>query len=1073
MKFVKYPLLLVIFSFIFSCSSYTDYTGVDFQDSEKPAWQDQAVFDINREAPRAHFVPYATVDQARKDDILESPLVQSLNGLWKFHLAANPSQRPYWFFKDDFDTRSWNDIPVPANWELEGYDYPIYVNIQYPHEKTPPVIQDHYNPVGSYKKSFNIPRSWNGKEIFIHIGGISSAMNLWVNEEFVGYSEDSKTPAEFNITRYLKKGGNTISIEAFRWSSASYIEGQDFWRMSGIHRDIYLQARNPVHVRDFRLSSGLDENYRNGLLELDIDLANISGSQVPHTIEAVLNDGDIALLRFSEKIQPGGRALISFSGVVPDARKWTAETPELYELLIMLKKENGDILEVLRQDAGFRTVEIKNGNLLINGRYVYLKGANLHEHHDVTGHVVDKETMIKDIRIMKSHNLNAVRTSHYPQPELWYKLCNKYGLYVVDEANIESHGMGYGDQSLAKDETWKEAHLFRTRNMFERDKNQPSVIIWSLGNEAGNGVNFHATYDYLKSVDNTRPVQYEGAHLDYNTDLYVPMYAMIPQIERYARTNPQRPLILCEYAHAMGNSVGNLQDYWDVIERYDALQGGFIWDWVDQGLLTENEDGEKFWAYGGDFGPEDVPSDGNFCINGLVDPDRGIKPSLLEVKKVYQHIGFKVADLPNGEILIENKYSFKSLSDFAFYWDITANGSIISSGTLNSIWSGPGETLGVKIDYAMPRLQPGAEYFLNLRAVLEEGQGILEPGWIAAAEQFRLPFYISPEKTDLSALNALSATETGSDIKISGEGFEVSFDRAQGIITSYNKAGKEYIQTGLVPNFWRAPIDNDLGNRTHVRNSVWRDAGRNRKVRDVSIVQSSPNTATITMLFDLVNQDNEHIADYSTVYTVYGSGEIKVENKFKKVKDDLPEILRMGMNLIMPAGFDQIKWLGRGPHESYEDRKTGAFVGLYSGSVSDQYWAYVRPQENGNKTDVRWMSITDAQGSGLLFSGLPLLSVSAHHNILEDFESPRRNTAQEARGADWSGMRNRHISDIKPRDLTSVNIDFRQMGVGGDNSWGATTHRQYRLTENEYSYSFLISPVKAGDDPLNLGRIQL
>jgi len=1064
---VKYGAVVLAAAFFTGCTEYSDYSDVPFEDPETPPWQDQTVSQINREDPRAHFVPYTTVDQALADEMWDSPLVKSLNGLWKFHLAEKPADRPYWFFKDDFDIRNWDDITVPANWELEGYDYPIYVNIQYPHERTPPRIQDHYNPVGSYKRSIEIPGDWNGKEVFLHVGAVSSAMNLWINEEFVGYSEDSKTPAEFNITSYLNPGKNNISIEVFRWSSASYIEGQDFWRMSGIHRDIYLQARNPLHIKDFRLIAGLDENYVNGRFGLDVELTGKQPSGKLVTVEALLLEGDHTIFSLSQDIEAGGTpSRAKFSQNVPRVRKWTAETPELYKLLIVLKDDSGDIIEVLRQDAGFRAVEIKNGNLLINGQYVYLKGANLHEHHDVTGHVVDRETMLKDIKVMKSHNLNAVRTSHYPQPELWYKLCNEYGLYVIDEANIESHGMGYGDQSLAKDSTWMDAHLYRTRNMFERDKNQPSVIIWSLGNEAGNGINFYATYDYLKYADKTRPVQYEGAHLDYNTDLYVPMYARIPQLERYAQSNPERPLILCEYAHAMGNSVGNFQDYWDVIERYDALQGGFIWDWVDQGLLTENEDGEEFWAYGGDFGPDDVPSDGNFVINGLVNPDRGVKPPLLEVKKVYQYIGFSGNEIAEGEILIENKYAFTNLSEFIFTWDITSDGSIVSSGTLPVISASPGETVSVNIDYALPELRPGAEYFLNLSAKIDEDRGLLDAGWIAAAEQFLLPFHRPVETPGQTGYAELQASEDDNSIVITGEGVEIAFDKIQGVMSSYIIGGKEFLLEGPVPNFWRAPIDNDLGNNTHIRNRVWRDAGRDREVRNISFIRSSPDIAVVTMLFELVDKEGDHIADHSTVYTVYGSGDVKVENQFTMIKEDLPEILRFGMNLVMPVDYDMMTWLGRGPHESYEDRKTSAFVGLYSGSVAEQYWPYIRPQENGNKTDVRWVAITDPEGNGLLFKGMPLLSVSAHHNILEDFESLDR-TAYSEQDDDLSDQPgNRHTTDVRPRDLTSVNIDYKQMGVGGDNSWGARTHPRYRLTEREYNYSFIISSLSPGDDPV-------
>jgi beta-galactosidase len=795
-----------------------------------------------------------------------------------------------------------------------------------------------------------------------------------------------------------------------------------------------------------------------------------------------LYDGDEVVREFSENT---GKGIVSFEAEISNVKKWSAETPNLYQLIITLKNDEG-IIEVLKQDVGFRTIEIKDAQLLVNGQYVYLKGANLHEHHPVTGHVQDKETMLLDIKIMKEHNLNAVRTSHYPQPELWYELCNKYGLYIVDEANIESHGMGYGEESLAKDESWKEAHLYRTKNMFERDKNQPCIIIWSLGNEAGNGVNFYATYDYLKSVDTTRPVQYERAGLERNTDIFCPMYMGIGGMERFAKEVADRPLIQCEYAHAMGNSVGNLQDYWDVIEKYPVLQGGFIWDWVDQGLLTTNDAGEEFWAYGGDFGPDTVPSDGNFCLNGLVNPDRGVKPHLLEVKKVYQYIGFNPVNLKSGTISVTNKFAFINLSKFDFTWEVTGDGKVIDNGKLNDLNLNPGESENVTIDFALDA-QPGVEYFLNIKAKLREDWSLVAAGTELAAEQFELPVFVPAPKVNVAEMSPLTTNESGDVVTVTGEGFSVSFSTKEGVITSFKKGDVEFIQSGLVPNFWRAPIDNDFGNNLHKRSRVWREAGKTRQVNAVTINKNGEgvqeggrnrnittaggkNEAEVIFDFDLVNEAGEKIAKYRTQYTVYGSGDVVVSNHFQMTEEKLPEIVRMGMNLIMPRKFDQMTWLGRGPQESYVDRKTSAFVGLYSGSVAEQYWEYLRPQENGNKTDVRWMTITDGSGNGLFFEGMPLLEVSAHHNLQEDFESMERTDGRQIEGVP---VVNRHTTDVKPRDLTSVNIDFMQMGVGGDNSWGAWTHDQYRLTEKEYSYSFRIKGLTSGDDPLKIAKERL
>ncbi len=1053
--------LLVSLMLLASCKSYRNYADENWEDPQHPPWHNQAVYEINREQARAHFIPYATKEQALANDPYESPFVLSLNGIWKFQFTETASERPYWFFKNDFDTRKWDQIEVPSNWELQGYDYPIYVNVGYIFQGSPPFVTGKHNPVGSYLRKFEIPKTWKDMEIFLHFGAAGSAVNVWVNGEYVGYFEDSKTPAEFNITKFLKHGKNQLAVEIFRWSDASYLEDQDFWRMSGITRDVYLLARNKQHIRDFKITQSLDSTYSNGTFALEIEISNHSGEAASIEIEAELFDNETSLEKFSKLIE-AKQSLIScnFSKTIHNVRPWSAEKPNLYNLIITLKNKSGNVLEVLKQDVGFRNIEIKNGKLLVNGQYVYLKGANLHEHNHIKGHVVDYETMMQDIHLMKAHNLNAVRTSHYPQPELWYELCNKFGLYIVDEANIESHGMGYGERSLAKDSKWMEAHLYRLKNMLERDKNQPSVIIWSMGNEAGNGVNFYAGYQYVKSADPSRPVQYERSLLDYNTDIFVPMYASIGYIEKYAKSDPPRPLILCEYAHSMGNSTGNLQDYWNVIEKYDALQGGFIWDWVDQGLLKTNESGETFWAYGGDFGPDSLRTDGNFCINGIVNPDRSIKPALIEVKKVYQYIGFQEVDLKKGELAITNKYAFTNLSEFDFVWNIEGNGANMLSGQLPAINAAPYQTIPIKINYSFDAL-PATEYFLTLKALKKEGDGLIPAGTEVASEQFLLPVYLNPVPL-LGKPQDLKVGELDSVVVISGENFIATFSRIDGLVKSLKSGEIEFVQKGLVPNFWRAPIDNDFGNNLHKRARVWRQAGENRQLKKFELKREQTNKATILASYNLLSEKAKPIATFNTIYTVYSSGQIQVENHFRMLSDTLPEIPRLGMNLIMPHRFDQVTWFGRGPHENYCDRNTSAFIGLYSGSVADQYWAYVRPQENGYKTDVRWIAITDKTGCGLLFKGMPLISASAHHNLLQDFESLQKPTRRIDNGVK---VINRHISDIRPRDLTSVNVDLMQMGVGGDDSWGAQTHPKYRLTAREYKYRFSIMLLHPGDDP--------
>ncbi len=1037
-------------------SMYPDMAPVEVEE-----WQNQAVFQINREAPRAWFIPFQDLENVGKSDLWESSLIQSLNGEWRFRLSQNPYVRPVDFFKDDFDTGGWDLIRVPSNWEMKGYDYPIYTNSKYPHEKNPPYMQKDYNPTGSYKRQFSLPPEWEGKEVYLHFGGVSSAMYVWVNGKKVGYSEDSKTPAEFDITSYLRPGLNNLAVEVYKWSDASYLEDQDFWRLGGITRDVFLMARNPQHIRDFRINADLDKTYSNGILNLKVEVVNLDRYSNPSmSLQAILYDGDGAV-EMDESIplvlgDGGGTAALEkeFTGV----KKWSAEIPDLYHMVLVLRDAQGAVVEALAQDVGFRKVEIKDGVLLVNGKYVYLKGVNLHEHHHVNGHVMDEETMLKDIQLMKSHNLNAVRTSHYPQPERWYELCNKYGLYLVDEANIESHGMGYGNESLAKDSTWMEAHLYRTQNMFHRDKNQPSIIIWSLGNESGNGVNFQATYAYLKGIDSTRPVQYEQAHFEENTDIICPMYMRMEQMENYAQSdngNPGRPLIQCEYAHAMGNSVGNFQDYWNLIEKYDALQGGFIWDWVDQGILTHTGDGREYWSYGGDFGPADVPSDGNFCINGIVNPDRGIKPTLLEVKKVYQNIGFGARELASGAISIKNKYAFTNLDQFEFRWEIRSDGKTLQSGIIENVELSPGEEADYGLNYHIDP-QQNQEYFLNIYASLKKPDGLVKEGTLLAREQFKLPFIapLWPEGKDNQP--PVVVEKSKELIAISGESFLIHFDPIKGSITRFRYEGNELLLSGPVPDLWRAPIDNDFGNGNYRKAKVWRKAGAARVVQKVKVKKDKSGAVGIEVKFKLNDEEGIPVADYTSRYLINGLGEVTLTNEFEMSIENLPEIPRFGMNLVMPREFGSITWLGRGPHESYWDRKTSAFVDLYSGSVADQYWPYIRPQENGNKEDVRWAAITNSEGMGLLFQGVPLLSFSAHHQIMEDFESLERTDGRQTEGV---SSVNRHTIDVVPRDLTSVNVDYRQMGVGGDDSWGAKTHPEYRLSGPSYSYSFKIIPV--------------
>jgi len=1064
-KMILFGLLTLI---AFSGKSQTP--KVPFNDKMPHDWENQAVSEINREPVHASLMPFDTEAKVAANDFSVSPFHKSLNGKWKFHFVNKPADRPTGFFSSSFDDSQWKLIDVPANWDLKGYDYPIYTNIRYPFKPAPPTIQADFNPVGSYRMEFETPADWNGKDIILHFGAVSSAIYVWVNGEEVGYSEDSKTPAEFNITKYLKSGKNLLAVQVFRWCDGSYLEDQDFWRMSGITRDVYLVARAATHVFDFQLKSGLDEFYKDGIFKADITLRNLGKTTQNVTVETKLLDGNATVLEFSKKVSAAaGNQSISFDGKLANIKKWSAETPNLYQLVITTKDESGKIIESLGCQVGFRNVEIKNGQLCVNGVRILVKGVNLHEHNDINGHVQDLETMIKDITVMKKFNINTVRTSHYPEPEKWYELCNKYGMYLIDEADIESHGMGYGKESLAKDPTWYDAHLFRTRNMLERDKNNPSVIIWSLGNEAGDGENFVKTSAWIKSRDNTRLVQYEQAGTKAHTDIYCPMYATIDRMIQYAEKSKDKPLIQCEYAHAMGNSVGNLQDYWDAIESHDMLQGGCIWDWVDQGLLTTNEKGEKFWAYGGDFGPKDVWTDGNFNCNGLVDPDRTPHPSLYEVKKVYQYVGFKALDVNAGKFEVINKYDFLNLNNFGFDWRIEADGIKVAEGKLSSL-NVPAHG---KIEVSVPiNLKPeaGKEYFIIFSVKTIAATDLIPVGHEVAYEQFELP--ISAPAISVTPKGKLTMEKSTNKTVIKGADFAVSFDLVKGGMNSLVFAGKEMLNDGKgpEPNFWRAPTDNDFGNGLDKRDKVWRKAGENKKLTGSKVTKISENQVNVELTFDIPGLEGETVAKYVSVYKVYGDREIEVVNNFKEIAEKLPEIPRMGMNLQLAREYENMEWLGRGPQENYCDRNTGALVGLYGGKVKDQYWAYIRPQENGNKTDVRWVAFTNDEGNGLLSIGSPLLSVSAHHNLIEDFESPVRTVGRVYEGKE---VVNRHTTDVKERNLVSVNLDYKQMGVGGDNSWGARTHKQYLLTDKEYSYSFRLKLVKKGDDLNSIARTKL
>jgi beta-galactosidase len=1061
-------LILVVLMTAISCKKYSKYEGVTFPEKEPRDWENPAVNQINREDPHATLISFPDKESALEGIKVNSPNRLSLDGTWKFNWVKSPDQRPFWFFKNDYDTRDWKDIDVPSTWQMRGYDVPIYVNITYPHKMDPPKIPHEFNPVGSYKRSFKVPSEWKGKEIFLHFGAVSSAFYVWINEELVGYSEDSKLPEEFDITNYVKPGTNSISVEVYRWSDGTYLEDQDFWRLSGIQRPVYLHARPKSYIVDFFAKGDLENNYNDGLLKLDVTLRNSLKENANLKLESSLYEGSAEIYNETKDVSLiDGAGTISFSKSFPQIKKWSAEKPNLYSLVLTLKDGSGAVLESISSKIGFRKIEIINSQVLINGVAVLFKGTNMHEHDDVNGHVVDEALILKDIRVMKSHNINAVRTSHYPQQELWYEMCDKYGLYLVDEANVESHGIGYDkDVTIADKQEWEKAHLERMQGMVERDKNHPSVIFWSMGNEAGDGHNFLKGYKWIKGRDVTRPVQYERAEHFTNaperhTDIWCPMYSKIEYIEAYAKDKTQdRPLIMCEYAHAMGNSTGNLQDYWDVIEKYPKLQGAFVWDWVDQGILATNEMGEKYWTYGGDYGEEGIPSDGNFCINGLTWPDRTPKPGLKEVKKVYQYIGFEPVDLSAGMIKIKNKYNFTELSEFTFEWEVVADGAVLQSGTINLPEFKPGASSNVMIPIEKIDPAPGTEYFLNIRATRSDSWNLVPEDHVYATAQFLLASKPKETAAKQTYISILQTKTSDKKIEVAGPDMKVVFDIEKGLMESYSYKGTEFLKKAPQPDFWRPPTDNDYGYGMDKKLGVWKKAGEQAVVTKASVSQPDMGKVVVTFSYDIPDTAGVKIAGFVSAYTVYGTGDVVIKNQFNKLSDRIPEIPRMGMQMQLPEEFSNLKWFGRGPHENYSDRKTSAEVGIYESAVADQYTPYIRPSENGYKTDTRWLLLTNNDETGLLVIGDPLICFSALNYIHDDFESPGKLSQyrKDAKSA------NTHTVDLKPRDLVNLNIDYGQMGVGGDDSWGAMIHEKYRLLDRRYEYSFRMRPVTKEDN---------
>ena len=1016
-------------------------------------WENPEVFQINREKARATFYSYASEQKAMNNNLGEADYIKCLNGQWKFNYVGRASQRPLDFHKPEVDLSGWDDIPVPGNWELYGYGFPNYTNITYPFKKDQPRIADEYSPVGSYVTWFEVPGHWHGREIYIQLDAVKSGFYIWLNGKKVGYSQDSKLPAEFNLTPYLVQGKNKLAVQVLQFTDGSYLEDQDFWRISGIQRDVLLFARPKTHIRDFFAKALLDENYQHGVFNLNIELQNKNTQTAKnYTINYQLIDdaGSVVLKGQSDKLSVKKDATINFGfeGKVENVKQWSAEAPNLYKLLITLNDSKNKLVEATSINVGFRTTEIKGGQLLVNGKPILLKGVNRHEHDEYYGHVISVESMIADIELMKQYNINAVRTCHYPNDAKWYELCDKYGIYVYDEANIESHGYGYEiDETLANKPEWKAAHLERVLNMVQRDKNHPSVIVWSMGNEAGTGINFLEAYKQAHKTDGTRPVHYERAERKTNiterhTDIIGNMYDPINKLKKiYIDKDTIRPFIWCEYSHAMGNSSGNFKEYWDFIDSHRQLQGGFIWDWMDQGLVAY-KDGKKYWAYGGHFEPEGVYHDKNFCFNGVINPDRTPHPGLYEVKKVYQNIDFNGKNLKDGQISIKNRRFFTSLTDVQFNWELLADGLMVRTGSFASENLAPQTEKTYNINIG--KLDNGMEYLLNIYAINIQPKPLVDFGHVYANEQFAISAPQLSSTYSATTKNGVQLKETNELIQVIGNDFVISFSKENGALTSYVYNGLELISAPMLPEFWRAPTDNDFGTKMPKRSTVWKQADSVATLQTMSQTQVSGTEVKIGTELAIPTIEGT----IKITYNINGNGSIAVNYSFVAGAEKLPEIPRIGMKVRLPKSLYNLQYYGRGPWENYIDRNSAAFVGLYQSDIEDQYFAYGRPQENGHKTNVRWLSLTNHMGMGL--------KITAVNEPIE-FNALHMPTEELDPGVE---KQLRTPLDVVEGDFVELHIDHKMMGVGGDDSWGAKPHKQYLyFADKEYKFQFVISPL--------------
>ena len=1006
----------------------------------EPAWKNASVNQVNREARRAAFFAFESADKAKVNDKTQSKRYLSMEGKWKFNFVKDHNLAPKDFFALNYDDSKWVDFPVPGLFEIEGYGDKIYKNVGYSWGTTfnsnPPYIDETNNYTGSYRREFDLPLSWDGQDVYFHVGSATSNLTLWVNGKYVGYSEDSKVAAEFNITKYLKKGKNLIAMQVMRWCDGSYLEDQDFWRFTGIAREVYLYARPKQHIEDIFIT----QDYLNGKGILDVNVKAPKGTTVETSLQD--NDGNVVSL---ESVKP-----------------WSAEIPQLYNLYITLKK--GDkVLEVIKQRVGFRHIEIKGGQLLVNGQPILIKGADRHELDPDGGYIVSMERMIQDIRIMKQLNINAVRTCHYPDDPRWYDLCDEYGIYLTAETNLESHGMGYGEGTLAKRADFEKAHIERQEGNVHSFKNHPSIIVWSLGNEAGYGPNFEKAYDWVKATDKTRPCQFEQAGQNGKTDIFCPMYYDYRGCERYSQGENPRPLIQCEYAHAMGNSMGGFKEYWDLGRKYPKYQGGYIWDCVDQGMRDKSPiTGREIFTYGGDYGKYPA-SDYNFNCNGIIAPDRRLNPHAYEVGYYYQSIWVTDKGLKEGKFEIYNENFFKTLDDIELQWFVGGAGGHHheTDGRPAGMTFGHGGTIDISgIQPQQRKVITSEEMKQVIERVLghhgdneilvsfyfksKNGAPLINKGQVLAKQQFCINAYQFPElKPQTSNLNSqISKEETNTYVKLSAGGTDIFVGKHNGLIDYITVDGKDMLQfrESIVPEFWRAPTDNDYGAGLQRRFATWKNPQmrvKNFSVNDNSIV------ATLDM--------PEQKATLEMTYTLTPEGEIIVNEKMTVDKEaKISEMFRYGMQLQMPKEYNMVEYYGRGPIETYSDRKDSEFLGVYKNEVAKEYYEYVRPQESGNHVDVRWFRVINGNGKGFEFySNAPMEASALPYTNDQIDDGMHKDKA-------WG----HHSGDLIPAGKTTVHIQQKQLGLGCVNSWGAWPRDEYRLPYKDYDFTFAIKPLK-------------